>query len=520
MIYFIIILCFLLRALPRLRLKNVFNSDTFFHLYCARVIRENAFSLPEKLPRVILNHAYTYPYLYHFLLSLFPLRWRLWVERLTGAIFDTISLILIYLFSGWSIRNVESGDRLQEIPLLVVTLFAFSPGLLRIGSGPRAYNGSPRVLGQTLYLLHLLAGYYAYATQSATALAVSLLCGAALILAAKFGSQVLIFFGLFFTLWVTYQYLLLLMGCFLLAIVLSKGRAWGIILGHVRHSSFYVKYLQRVFLFPWAKTFWGYCRTLLGKGYRILNGFRVGDAVQWFYSERYFLHILITVYPQFFFIFGYIQQINALRSLDRFLLVWMGAGLICFLVTVCRPFLFLGEGERYLEYALFPSLFLMVQFLPKKLEGFIGVFLIYSIMSALFALWQYQKQNRQQNEDYERNKEIFTHLGQLPEGVIMPIGSFHYQSLYNTRLPVLTHGSNIDEKLLPKDEFMLVYGHYPYPSEYFQEIVDRYRVSYIMSDPETLSYYRNSVMRQPEIFDRSVRILWESRTLMIGKTLR
>ncbi len=74
MIYILIFLCFFLRAFPRLRLKNIFLSDTYFHLYCAEIIRDNGFRLPEKFSKVILNHAYTYPFGYHFFLSLFPLQ--------------------------------------------------------------------------------------------------------------------------------------------------------------------------------------------------------------------------------------------------------------------------------------------------------------------------------------------------------------------------------------------------------------------------------------------------------------
>jgi hypothetical protein len=293
-----------------------------------------------------------------------------------------------------------------------------------------------------------------------------------------------------------------------------------VILGHIRHSLFYVKHLQAVFLEPWVKTFPLYCLFLLGQGWRLLNGFQFWDVSKWFFSERYFVHILITVYPQFFLIFYYIKQFSMMNYLDQFLLVWMGLGLICFLITTLRPFLFLGESERYLEYALFPSLFLLVKFPPKGSEGLITAFLIYSILYAFFALGQYHNQFRQKHEDFDENEAIFKSLNQLPKGVLFPIGPFHYQALYYTQFPILTHGGNIDERLLSRDEFMLVYGNYPYPSEHFLEIVNRYHVSYIMSAPEFLNHYRKNIMKKADDFDRSVQILWETPTLLIGKIAR
>jgi hypothetical protein len=197
----------------------------------------------------------------------------------------------------------------------------------------------------------------------------------------------------------------------------------------------------------------------------------------------------------------------------------MGIGFFWFLVTKFRPFLFLGEGERYLEYGLFPSLFLMVKFLPTRFEPFLIAFFIYSILSAAFFMWQYSGNYGKIDQDYEKTETLFSDLNRLPEGVIMPIGSFHYQVLYRSRFPVLTHGANIDERLLPYKEFELVYGNYPYPSRRFREIVDRYRVSYIVTDSISLKYYREEIMKGPDEFDRCIRILWNLPTLVVGKVI-
>jgi len=521
--YFLIICCFFVRALPRLKLKNALVSDTYFHLYCANVIRENSFRLPERLPRVMLNHAYSYPFLYHYLLALFPLRYRLWTERLTGAVFDTVSLILIYFFTLWT--SGEGKDPFfRNLPIMVCALFAFSPALLRIGSGPRAYNGNPRVIGQTLYLLHLLAGYYSFQTRSVVGLGVSLLAGAALLITSKFGTQVIFLFGIWFAVMASHYYFFLLAGCILLAMALTKGRVWKVIHGHMRHSIFYWRHLQTVFLFPHIRTARKYLRSGLSIAWRAIRFFRFStafrDAFQWYYSEPYFLHLLITVYPQFVMIFPYIGQYTKLDSLDRFLVIWMGAGFFWFLLTKLRPFLFMGEGERYLEYSLFPSLFMVVKFLPTRLESFLTAFLIYSILSAAFFMWQYIEGYRKIDRDYKETESLFSELNRSPEGVIMPVGSFHYQVLYRSHLPVLTHGANIDERLLPYKEFELVYGNYPYPSRCFREILCRYHVSYIVSDPISLKYFREEILKEPDEFDRSVRILWCLPTLVIGKVIQ
>ena len=50
---------FLIRYYPRHVLKNAYSSDTYFHLYCARVLRERRLRIPSRLPGVALNQEYT-----------------------------------------------------------------------------------------------------------------------------------------------------------------------------------------------------------------------------------------------------------------------------------------------------------------------------------------------------------------------------------------------------------------------------------------------------------------------------
>jgi hypothetical protein len=493
-------------------------SDTYFHLYCAAAIREHSFRLPDRLPRIILPHRYSYPFLYHYLLACLPMKFRLWAERLTGAFFDTLSLVFIYVFSEWGV--LQMGDiRLRSLPIVVAALFAFSPALMRIYSGPRAYNGSPRTVGQTLYLLHILSAYYALKTNSLIGLAISLSVGASLVVTAKFGNQVLVFFGAFFVVWVSYQYALLLLGCFLLALLFTKGHAWSVVKGQVKHSIFYFKNLQRVFLFPYTGSFGSWVQRGSEELGRLIRTGNLEAFLRWFYGERYYLHLLLTVYPQFLLLFYLFIPGVLSDPLEQFLLIWMAAGFIWFVFTKTRPLLFLGEGERYLEFALFPSLFLSARYLIGTWEIVLYVFLGYSLFSSLYSLRQYHESFAPLDRDFERKKALYGNLNQQKPGLIFPLGSFHWQVLYHAQFPVLTYGGNMDESLLSKDEFLLVYGQYPYPSGDFRRIVDRYNVSYIVSDHAHLKHYRTNIVERPEEFDQRVEVIGEIPSLVIGRIL-
>jgi hypothetical protein len=508
----------MIRALPRLWVRHAYVSDTYYHLFCSQVIRDNSYQLPQRLPRVVLNHAYTYPFAYHYLLALFPYQARMWLERLTGAIFDTLSGLIIYCFLSWVIKQKQSIS-LSDLPLLVTALYTFSPALLRIPWGPRSYHGSPRVAGEMLYLLHITTAYFCLVSKSLPWLIVSLLSGALLMLTAKFGTQVLLFFGIFFSIFIFPFYSIMILGCFLIELMLSWGHGWRIITGHVRHSIYYFKHIQQVFIWPQLKTIRDYLCGLSESLEDAVKGGKWWRPIQWYCSERYFLHLLVTVYPQFLCFILWCRHWAGMTPFDQFLMVWMGAGLFWFFLTSLKWGLFIGEGDRYLEYALLPSLVLFTQYSMPGHRVLVYGFLTYSIGLAAYYMVVFLLAHGGDNDQFQASVAVLKELNQLPEGVIWPIGAFHYQALVRTTFPVLSHGGNMDERLFPPHEFMLVYGNYPYPSDRFSEIVRRYNVSYIMGDAISLKYYQDKIVREKDEVDRRLSILWETPGLVIAKVL-
>lgn len=519
MVLLVIAMSFLIRAFPRFTLRNAYVSDTYFHLYCADVIREGGFAIPEKLPRVLLPHRFTYPYLYHLLLALFPLRQRLWVERLSGAVFDTLSLIVVYLFSSWVVRF--EGHPNSNLPLVVSALFAFSPALLRIGSGPRAYNGSPRPFGLFFYLTHIASVWVAFQTQNVWLLLLGLVSGACVLLSAKFATQVLLFFGVFFGAFISPYYFLVLAGSLLVAILLTGGRVLKVLEGSIQHSTNYYQTLQKIFLYPNLRNFgfsyfekWSTLRSL----FRSSRGGRrqfIKEFLYWFYNENLPAHLFVTVFPQYLFIVYYVFLYFSFTPFDRFLLVWMVAGIFYFIFTKVKPFLFLGEGERYLEFALFPSLCLLYDLFGVPSVVWLALFL-YSLLSAVYYVRSYHNQFRKDNElDYYARKDVFrSHIKDVRD-VIMPIGSFHWFALLFSKNPVVTHGANLRTE--EKELFLKVLDHYPYPSKNYREIFAQYHVRYVVSGEAWIRKYREDIIEDAQDFDSLIEWVYISPLFWIGK---
>jgi hypothetical protein len=523
----ILIISFLLRAIPRLQLKNVIFPDTYYHLFCAREIRDNKFSVPKYYKKLILKHENTYPYLYHLFLALFPLDIRRWIERFTGAIFDTLSLLVIYFFSKWIIRFYANED-LSYLPVIIAGFYAFAPALLRLGSGPRAYNGSPRVFGQFLYVVHLTSFFYAYSTANYFFWSVSILSGSLIFFSAKFGTQVLLFSGLVFgiVLFPTY-FIILLLSCSV-AYLITTGRVYKVIKGHILHSVFYVKHLQHINLHHSSahnKSFRSYLSDVYKNIIHLLrqrNLAALRTFLRWILYEPFFVHLLIFIFTCYLFIpFYLIYNKNVFNSADLFLLTWSLAGLLVFLLTKIKILLFLGEAERYLEYALYPALFIAIKFLMNNnFYLLLIIYFLYCFYAALIYITDYIKQYSSLNTDYPQIENLYNQLNEQEPGIVWPIAWFNWQAAYFSKFPVLTFGSNIDLKLIPVEEFMLVYGNYNWPSDRFEEIVNKYNVSYIISDKSCIDHYLNKILSDPNIFNKSTELILETNTMVCYKIKR
>ncbi|MCA3265846.1 MAG: hypothetical protein ING19_07220 [Azospirillum sp.] len=497
-------LCVWLRIRPRLALPNALFSDTYFHLYVARVLEEGRLRLPERLPRIVLRHEHTYPPLYHVALATLPSRWRSVAERVTGAAADCAIVLVAYVaVRGWMV-----GDPRAHVAALFVAFgLVLAPAFLRIGSGPRAYNGSPRPVGQALFVLYAIAAHAWVADGHPILLLAGALATAGVILSSKFSLQVLAFFSVAFAVCVSPLHAVPPFAGFALAFVAAPYRTAMTLRGHFRHSLFYVRDLQHIFLHPNERSFMAYIRGAIGQLVGALASRSARALIDWLFAERQGLHMLLVAFLPCVAAPLLALTRAELAFQERFALVWVGVALACFVLTRIRSLLFLGEAERYLEYALVPALWLCVAWLLPDHTPVLIAYLVFCAAAAAHFQSAYRRAYAGLDQRTRSTEKLFDLLAERPSGCIMPIGSFHWQTLYRSRFPVLTIGVNVDSNVLPRDEFMLVYGRYPYPSPEFDQILDTYDVRYIVSDTVHIAHYTQKILASPEIFDRRVRLL-------------
>lgn len=508
-------LTFIIRAFPRILLPHVYGSDTYFHLHAARLIRQNGFRLPATWDRLFYGEVYDYPFLYHWLLALFPEKSRLWAERFTGAFFDTCNVVMIYLFTRW-LTDEFSLAAGEHIALWAALLFSLSPATLRLSAGPRAYNGSPRVMGQALVMLHTLASFAALTTGHPLAFVVSIVGGALTVTSAKFANQVLLFFAPLFALFFDIRYSLLLLSSVGAAILITRGHAWAILSAQVKHSIFYFKYLQHDNLasrFRSLLTYWNNLK-------EAVTSRRLGNVVGWYFAETFFSHVLLTVYPHLFLLLFFLPKILSNPSLiQRFMLIWAFAGIICALLTRLPALRFLGESERYLEYSMFSGLFLFAEHALNQNAVFLLYgYLAYSLAAAIYYQYKFNRKFKTLNDNYQTDLALFEALNQRPKGVIQPINIFHWQALYLTQHPVLSIGPagfRKGSQLIAYEEYKRVFGTYTFPPPDFATVWKEFDIRYLISSPAHLEEYRTKIIHNPTHFDNSVETILASDTIVI-----
>jgi hypothetical protein len=517
----ILFISFILRIIPRFRLKHAYGGDTFFHLHMGQEIRENRFKLPQRIPRVTLPHDYTYPYLYHLLLALFPLRHRLWVERTTGAFFDTFNVLLVYFFSRWII-DFYNIVVTPYFPVYIALLMALFPGLLTVGGGPRAYNGSPRVFGQALYLVHITSFFYYSLTGRYPALAVSIVSGSLIFFAAKFGVQVLVFFGIVFGIFLSPFYFAVLGASFIASIIISKGRVVRVLYGHIRHSEFYTKYVKSSGAAEWTSDL-SVFKIYAVRFYRNLKELfkgKVAAFTEWFTSERFFIHYVIVSYPQIILLLFIYNKFDLNEYYVKFLLIWAGASVIWFLLTSVSIFKFLGEAERYLEYSLPATLFLSCLYLVESgLEIIIPLFAVYSFIIYLIHYRIFIKRYGAQDKNYEADEEFFEKVRSAPEGVILPINN-EWQILYRSSHPVLTYGANIDLSRISMREFRHIYYNSHMPAGHLEEFAEKFNVRYILTSYKSLDSYLDEVFKDKEKFFSLIKKKIEGKNFLLLEVIK
>ncbi len=346
------------RLVPGLRWRR-HSMDSGYHLLLRREIRRNRMRMPPRVEAMHLDERQTYPWGYHWLLALLPERVLRAVPPLPTALIDGAHTALVAVLAGMVAPLALAGASRGGAALAAGLLFATSPALLVVGIGPRAYEITPRPLGELLYSMALVAAAVAALSGGGwPALAVAALAGGFLLLSSKFAAQALVFTAPLIAFgagrWLP---LALPPLAFAAAFVLSGGRYRHVLAAHIRHLLIFRRRIQHEHSALRDRNDWPLLGRTLAAVLRhpadrsaLADFARAAEhntILQFVLRNVLWIGVMVAITAG-----AYPAWHSGAHGWHRWLVAWAAAPLAPFVVTSLRSVRFLGEAERYPEYAV------------------------------------------------------------------------------------------------------------------------------------------------------------------------
>lgn len=455
----LVLIAFLLRVRPRLSQKN-FGIDSWYFLLYADEFRKTK-KIPVKFPYFMLDiEEQRYPPALPMLLALFPQKFLEQYHWAISAFLDTVQMVVLYLISYALSKNLLFSS-------LAALFYAASPILVTQNS-----NLNSRALG-ALFLTLILVSLYGYIVfTSFLFLALSIIFGVMLLHTHKLATQQMVFILIGFSIiYLNPVYAYILIGIFLSAVIVSGGFYVKIMNGHMEILKFWNKNLN----YLWSHQIYEspiYLNKMKVKTMKGCGG--IASNKLWLRLAK--LQFAIIAAAIIFCVFIYRRSLTVS---DIFFIRWFFINIFCIIIiSYFKPLKFLGEGQRYFTYGIFPASFLLLRFAFLSLGViaiivFVCLAVIFIINLALIMkIHNEQKKNILAAIDSEL-EEMLSYIKDLPRDNIMsfPVSYCEHIAYFCKKKTLWgAHGSGYDRL---QDFFPILLK----PIEYF---INYYGISYCL----------------------------------------
>lgn len=455
--FFIFIVLFIYIRFDSIKENSHFGSDIYYFLLSAEYFKKDK-SLPIKLPSYYTmeyRNQY-YPPLFSVFLSFFSKSFLEKNHRYFNQIIDLINILIVFVF----IKYLTNFNLFQLS--LILFLYSFQGSLINA-----FYSLTSRSLGLLIYNLIIFSIFIFIKEELIIFYILSIFLISVLILTHKLSIQLLIFQIItFFLLSQSFEILILIPLSYLTCFLINSRLTYGIIRHHIE-----------------IVLFWNKNHSNLG-GHPLENLYSKEKKDN--YYKNYNLRNLLSVFNSFIRhnplvinIFFYFKNSDAFGLFEQFLLFLVFSATIFAVSTyIFKPLKCLGEGHKYMKFALLPSIILTV----FQLINFENIdFLQQSIcmFSLLLLTFYFFIERTNRPKQYTSNK-FFEFILELKKNKkIDPtkkVLCFPYslvdQFVFYTRMKVLWGSHGLGFKLI---ENILPILRHP-----LEEITKRYDVSYLV----------------------------------------
>lgn len=457
--------------------KSHFGSDHYFHLNLIRLIKNNRHRFITRYKNFIGNEYASYPQFFHWIFSFLPLKNPIRLNFIFRSVifFLDVSFFLVFFYSGF--LQFSSKLPLLTVFLYAALLFIFTPfNFVRWNAGNAGF--SPRSMGVLLgrifvylFLFHLHHSGWVY-------YAALVLIAYLIFISSQFAAQYVLFFCIiygiaFLKIWI----LLIPFFGFGLFLLLHDKVAINYIKGQYRHKKIYATHFAKRFILKYRPGIWrdfvyDFWLKLKKEKLAAVPYIQTNAVVTLFWGftvvpmSLYFLINATAIHPQQNF-----WELLTSYTLFRVILVT----LLIFILTSFSFTRFLGEPERYLEFATPAMIFLFMQSFSSAFVYYTIIYYVLASLVLIFASKWYDKnstnaknnmlwhltnqsvngqtaadvlngltQNGQSLKIFSNNEEVTRRLLAinaadflLPDIAAEKTGSFYYKDIFNEQYPLV-----------------------------------------------------------------------------------
>ena len=316
------------------------STDDMVHLWNVRLRKKHGDICSHEPLDSVLPGKRGYPTLSHALVSLFPQnRWRLAGKGLNIG-YDLVVILLAWIVAGMLFLSRTDG---HDPRFLAAALVATSPLLLPITSRVKSMGG--RTLGNLFAFIYFNALWLGMNGSPSLGIAVGITSALLVVLTSKFAFQAILFITPFLSLFSWNVFPLLVLAASIVATFVVPGLGLRDVLSfELAHSRWYLRNAYTGTTAS-ARNRWTDIKSLPHM-FKSNKDLFFGIL---FRRSSYF--VALYSFPLVWLVFIWIRN-NGQTSYIQYASLMTLAACCIFLLTSFRPFLFLGQAERYLEYVV------------------------------------------------------------------------------------------------------------------------------------------------------------------------
>jgi hypothetical protein len=453
-----------------------YSGDAMMHLLIVDLIRQNSHRIPSTPPQFLFSGPLDYPAFFHKLLSYVPARWLERFEWTVSPFLEGIHAAFVQVAAYTVLSRWFHFDAALQASIFVSLGFTLTPLFLFI-PGRAIYIGE-RPFGLIWSNFYFIFIFMFLMGRDVGLLVAGVGCFILASISSKFSVQAMWFISLVIAV-LSGQWIVGVapVVATLLSIILSRGYYLSILSGHIRASQFYQSFwvkINQATSYTWGRylsaikdlsrgQFWAAAKTL-----ESLPLFRLLWLVPW----------------------GCLLALVLWRNSFELMKIDEGSLLLTFAVA---PYIvsvainlngmkFLGEAERYVEYAIFPLLLALALSIKTPDFWLVGVVSIWVL--ALIGMCMWRGVRRYQSEyggaashrefiDYIRNMAASRFIT-IPTRLSFPIC---YRSQHKAAM-FLTVPSGSGQDVLKK--FYAGAKRFPLPDpKILSEYIEKYNIDFV-----------------------------------------